>query len=102
MRALWFTVASLQLATVALAANTCTSALHKDVLDNEQDMWWATASCTELNQGCSFRAVLDIAGAIDVRSGFTNELNKVMTTDKGGKIYGWRDPLAKAEVECSK
>ena len=91
-----------QLATVALCANTCTSEVHKDVHDNAEDMWWATASCTELNQGCSFRAVLDIAGGIDKRSGFTNELNKVMTTGKSAKIYGWRDPLSKAEPECSK
>ena len=102
MKALWLTVVSLQMATVALAANSCTHNLHKEVLDNKSDRWWATASCTSLDQGCSFRAVLDIAGAVDVRSGFTNELNKVMTTDKGGKIYGWRDPLSKVEVECSK
>lgn len=102
MKVLWLTVFPLQLATVALPANTCTSELHKDVLDNKADRWWATATCTELNQGCSFRAVLDIAGAFDVRSGFTNELNKVMTTGKAGKIYGYRDPLSKAEVKCSK
>ena len=100
MKVLWLTVFPLQLATIALSANTCTSELHKDVLDNKFDRWWATASCTELNPGCSFRAVLDIAGSFDVRSGFTNEINKVMTTGTAEKIYGYRDPLSKAEVEC--
>ena len=102
MKALWFTVLSLHLATLSLSANICTHELHKDVVDNNQDGWWATASCSSLDLGCSFRAVLDIAAAVDVRSGFTNELNKIMTTDRAGKIYGWRDPLSKVEVECSK
>ncbi len=86
MKALSLVVVSLHCATLVLGANTCTSNLHKEVIDNDQDHWWATATCTELDQGCAFRAVLDIAGAIDVRSGFTNELNKEMKTDKAGKI----------------
>jgi hypothetical protein len=60
----------------ALAANLCSAQLppYHEIKDNEQDDWWATAICTELNQGCEFRAKLNMDWADDQHSKWSNQL----------------------------
>ena len=101
MKSSWLTMLALQrIASTVQAENTCTATLNKEVNPSWPDKWSATAICTSLDPGCRFRATVDFAGAFDIHSDWSNQLNKKMTTEPEYKVYGYRDPVARVDIEC--